>query len=207
MVSPVDICNLALTSLGQPTIVQIDPPDANSKSARLCAQLYPLLRDETLRSHPWRRLKKRAELAADVVAPVWGFTTQFPLPADLLRLLDVYTGDSRLRTWELEGDNLLCDEDGPIQIRYIKDSTDPDEWDSILVTAMAYRLAVDLAEPLTQDPSKKQFAIAKFQEAMATAKNASGQEGTPQDVGLPDQWVSARFGAGSFDAARGISEV
>ena len=208
MVSPVDICNLALTSLGQPNIVQIDPPDEGSKAARLCAQLYPLLKDETLRSAPWRRLKKRAELAASVVAPEWGFSTQYPVPADMLRLLEVYIGDTKLRTWELEGDNILCNEEtGPIQIRYIKTSDDPNEWDSLMVTSLAYRLAVDLAEPLTQDPAKIQFAIAKFREVMNTAKNASSQEGTPTDIGLPDNWISVRYGAGSFDAARGISEV
>lgn len=206
MASPVDICNLALTSLGQPTITAIDPPDTGSKSARLCAQLYPLLKDETLRSHPWRRLKKRASLAAEVTTPDWGYTTQYPLPADMLRLLDVYVGDQQLLTWDLEGDKILCNETGPLLVRYIRTSTDPEEWDAIMVTAVAYRLAVDLAEPLTQDPNKKSFAIAKFDEVMSEAKNASAQEGTPSDLGLPDPWVSVRFG-GDTDTLlqRGIS--
>lgn len=206
MTSPVDICNLALTSLGQPIIVQIDPPDSGSKSARLCAFLYPLMRDETLRAHPWRRLKKRTTLAAEVTAPDWGYTTQFPLPADLLRLLDVYVGDQQLLSWDLEGEKLLANENGPIQIRYIKTSDDPNQWDSIMINAVAYRLAVDLAEPLTQDSNKKSFAIAKFEEVMAAAKNASAQEGTPVDLGLPDDWVSVRFGLSNDDIlSRGIS--
>lgn len=207
MPSPVDICNLALTSLGQPTIVQIDPPDANSKAARLCAQLYPTLRDETLESHPWRRLKKRATLAADVVAPDWGYSTRYPIPADLIRLIDdLYVGGQKLMDFEFEGEFILCDSTGPLQIRYLRSSTDPNEWDTLMRNAVAYRLAVDLAEPLTQDASKKQFAIAKFTEVINTAKAVSAQEGTPTDLGLPDPWVSVRFGGGTDDIlARGIS--
>jgi len=192
MVSPVDLCNLALTSLGQPTVVQIDPPDDNSKSARLCAQIYPIMRDEVIRFHPWRRLTKRTTLAASVVAPDWGYTTAYPLPADLITLIDVYVGGVKLMDWHLEGDDILTNTTDPLQIRYIQTSTNPDDWDPLLRDAVAYRLAVDLAEPLTQDPSKKSFAIAKYEEVMKSAKNASAQEGTPTDLGLPDPWVSIR---------------
>ena len=73
--------------------------------------------------------------------------------------------------------------------------------------AVAYRIAVDLAEPLTQDASKKQFAIAKYNEVMEAAKSISAQEGTPTDIGLPDPWVSIRFGGSTVDLlSRGISE-
>jgi len=206
MTSPVDICNLALTSLGQPTVTAIDPPDTNSKSARLCAQLYPLMRDEMIRKHPWRRLKRRAQLAASVVAPLWGYTTKYPLPADCITLIEIYVGDDPLREWDVEGDFILCNETAALNIRYIATSTDPNEWDPLLINAIAYRLAVDLAEPLTGDPNKKSFAIAKYTEVIAEAKNASAQEGTPTELGQPDLWVSTRFG-GTTDGLmyRGIS--
>lgn len=205
MVSPVDLCNLALISLGQPTVVQIDPPDSQSKSARLCGQIYEPLRDEIIRSHPWRRLTKRTTLAASVVAPDWGYTTAYPMPADLVRLIDVYVGDVKLMDWHLEGDDILTNTTAPLQIRYTRTSSNPDDWDPLLRDAIAYRLAVDLAEPLTQDPSKKSFAIAKYQEVMNLAKNASAQEGTPVDLGLPDRWVAARFGRVDDPLLRNIS--
>lgn len=205
MTSPVDVCNLALTSLGQPTVVQIDPPDSKSKAARLCAQMYPLMRDEMIRKHPWRRLKKRITLAASVVAPDWGFTTQYPLPADLVTLIEIYIDDVPLRLWELEGDMILCNETAALNIRYIRTSDNPDDWDPLLIDTIAYRLAVDLAEPLTGDPNKKGFAVAKFQQVFEEAKNASAQEGTPTELGLPDPWVSARFGSPDNILERGIS--
>lgn len=207
MTSPVDICNLALSSLGQPTIVQIDPPDANSKAARLCAQLYPSLRDETLTAHPWRRLKKRVTIAASVVAPDWGFTTQYPIPADLIGFInDLYVGGRKLMHFEFEGEFILCNETGPLQIRYLRKSEDPNEWDSLMQQAVSYRLAVDLAEPLTQDASKKQFAIGKYAEVMRTAKSVSAQQGTPVTLGLPDPWVTARYGGTDGLLTRRISE-
>ena len=206
MTSPVDIFNLALISLGQTTITAIDPPDSGSKAARLCAQIYPTMRDEVFRKHPWRRLKKRLSLAADTAAPAWGYTTQYPLPADLITLIEIYVGDAPLRNWELEGEMLLCNETAALNIRYIANSTDPNSWDHLLINALGDRWAVDLAEPLTGDSNKKSFAIGKYEEVLNEAKRASSQEGTPVEAGLPDDWVSTRFG-GSTDTlmTRGIS--
>ena len=193
MVSAVDICNLALISLGQPTVVAIDPPDTNSLAAKLCGQIYPMLRDEVIRAAPWRRLKTRVELAADPAAPVFGYTTKFAFPADMQRLLDVIvSGNIRVSDYNVEGDFILCNESGPLQIRYIKDSINPDDWDSIMRNAIAYRLAADLAEPLTQDASKKQYAMAKYDMIIKEAKRTSAQEGVPVTVGIPDPWVSIR---------------
>jgi len=61
-----EICNLALTKIGQKTISSIDDP--NDKNARLCAIHYAQALDELLRAGFWSFAKKGAKLAADTTA-------------------------------------------------------------------------------------------------------------------------------------------
>ena len=90
MASTVDICNGALNQLGASTILTLTE---DSKNARLCNARYTQVRDSLFRSHPWNCLQKRVELAADTDKPAWGFSSQYTLPADCLRLLRILDYD------------------------------------------------------------------------------------------------------------------
>lgn len=203
-VSPVDVANLALDRLGQPPIVSFD--DGN-KAANLCGRIYPLARDEIQRRFPWRRLRTRAQIGQEVEKPAWGYQNQFRLPVDLLRLLEVYIDlTPQHRNWELEGDLILINFEGPLNIRYVARQDDPTKWDALMLSAVAAYMAKDMAESLTQDAAKKNFAYTDFNEIMKEAKHANAQEGTPVLLNSPDSWVSVRVGGAAQDA-RPISEV
>lgn len=203
MPSKVDVANTALDRLGQPPIVSFDDGSATSN---LVKRLYPIVREQVHRMHPWRRLKARARLAADVTAPQWGYTTRYPLPADTLMLLDVYKGDYPMNAgWELEGGYILTDESGPIDIRYIKDSDDPNEWDSLHVSACAWLLAAEMAEALTQDPTKRSQCFASFNDVLRMASRFSGMEGNPVPVTRPDPWEKVRYAGGTDVELRDIT--
>ena len=91
MASVVNMCNPALNQLGAGAITALTE---NSKNARLCNARYETVRDAVFRSHPWNCLIKRQQLAADSDTPSWGFTYQFTLPADCLRVLGIDSHDS-----------------------------------------------------------------------------------------------------------------
>ncbi len=206
MPSIVDLCNEALDLLGQTTIVAIDPPDTDSKNAALCARTYPLIRDQIQRAFPWKRLITRVQIAADIAAPVWGFDKAFTIPGDLSKLLDVFVGDFRLDLWNLEGDQILCNEDGPVQIRYIKQNDDPNTWDSLMQASVSSRMAYVMAPTLVgHDSPLYQIVKDRFKEIWIAARHANGQEGTPMRVGRPDPWVSVRVGTEGDFLERGIS--
>jgi len=86
MASVVQICNSALNQLGASSITALTE---NSKNARLCNERYETIRDAVFRSHPWNCLIKRVQLAKDTDTPAWGFSFQYTLPADCLRVLQI----------------------------------------------------------------------------------------------------------------------
>ena len=91
MASVVQICNGALNQLGASTILTLTE---DSKNARLCNARFENVRDAVFRHHPWNCLQKRLALPADTETPAWGFTKQFTLPADCLRLLRIFDYES-----------------------------------------------------------------------------------------------------------------
>jgi len=64
-----DICNLALSKLGQyPLITDLD--DITKKQSVLCKQMYGPARDAVLRTHAWNCANEKADLGSPNVPPV-----------------------------------------------------------------------------------------------------------------------------------------
>ena len=84
MASVVDICNRALQKLGAESITSLTQ---NTENARACNSCFEFLRDAELRAHPWNFAIKRAQLAADLTPPEFGYDLRYQLPSDYLRLL------------------------------------------------------------------------------------------------------------------------
>jgi hypothetical protein len=124
MASVVDICNGALNQLGATTILSLTE---DSKNARLCNARYTQVRDALFRSHPWNCLQKRVELAADTDTPAWGFSSQYTLPADCMRLLRILDFDSN---YKVEGRKILSNASS-MKILYVSRVTDPNEYDEL----------------------------------------------------------------------------
>jgi hypothetical protein len=191
MPSKVDIANRALDILGQSTITAIGSAEAGSEAVD--RNLQPCF-EEVARLVPFRCLTKRAILAASATAPVWQYSSAYPLPSDCLALLDVYKNETtRAHDWILEGSSILCTHDGALYIRYTKQSTDPNEWDTLLQSAVAHRLAVELCELFTTSPAKLQSVAARYAAIMKQAGSRSAKEAIPRDHTPVDSWEQARW--------------
>lgn len=186
MPSIVDICNKALDKLGHGPITSLD--DGN-KAANLCTRNWPLIRDQVLRDHPWNFAVKRTVLAPSSNTPAWGFTYQFPLPADFLRLLEVR--DLSTDDYQVEGRNILAN-DTALYIRYSYRAEDPNQYDSLFSDTAAVRLAYELCEALTQSNTKKQDLWQEYEDSLTRAKRADGQENPPQKF-EEDDWIAVRY--------------
>ena len=142
MASVVDICNGALNQLGASTILSLTE---DSKNARLCNARYTQVRDSLFRSHPWNCLIKRVELARDIETPSWGFSYQFTLPADCLRVLTILNYDY---DYKIEGRKIVANH-GTVKIQYVSRIDDPNQYDELLRETISAALAADIAYAVT----------------------------------------------------------
>lgn len=192
MTTAVSICSNALLMLGAQTINSFND-SANLDRAKLCANLYPTVRNKLLRSHPWNCAVKRLLLAPDASAPVFGYSYQFQLPTDCLRVLEVGSGGAQI-DYLIEGRQILTDA-ASIELRYVFLNTDENSWDEALVHLATLAMAARIAYAVTQSASMEQTRTQEFQMALREAKAIDGQEEPPQTLG-DERLLSARLGGG-----------
>ena len=192
MASVVDICNGALNQLGASTILSLTE---DSKNARLCNARYTQVRDSLFRSHPWNCLIRRVELARDTETPAWGFSYQFTLPADCLRVLTILNYDY---DYKVEGRKILANHD-TVKIQYVSRVTDANQYDELLRETISASLAADIAYAVTSSNPTASNMYNLFQDKLREARFVDATEGQNHN---PDNGQSDIIGASSFINAR-----
>lgn len=190
-----DIANMALDILVEAPIAGLDD---NERPARLMLRHYETTRQAELTKHAWSFAIFRAELdAVDADAlpvgdnDVYGYG--YEVPEDALRILPLTdTGEAHGISipWKREGGLILSNYEGPRLIRYIGNLTDPDDWDALFVEALAARLAMKVAMPLTGKAQLFQAAKLAYDEAIADAKRINAIESG--SVAVAQSWAAAR---------------
>lgn len=178
------VANSALAKLGSARIVTLDD---NTREARLIKEQFSKLRDELLRSHPWNFAIGRSSLAVLSSTPAFGFTYEFELPADCLRVLET---DSNDLEWQIEGTVLRTD-DNAVSIRYIKRVTETGKWDANFSELLALRIAYDIAYAVTQSASLKAQLSNEYIQKLREARSFDAQEGGTRQV-YANQWLNSR---------------
>jgi len=192
MASVVDICNGALNQLGASTILTLTE---DSKNARLCNARYTQVRDSLFRSHPWNCLIKRVELAKDTATPSWGFSYQFTLPADCLRVITILNYD---HDYKIEGRKVLANH-ATVKIQYVSRVTDANEYDELLRETISASLAADIAFAVTSSNPTASNMYKLFQDKLREARFVDATEGQNTN---PDNGQSDVVGASSFINSR-----
>jgi hypothetical protein len=199
MASVIQVANRALTKLGSARITSLSD---DVKAARSISSCFEDLRDDELRAHRWQFAMKRTTLAALSTAPAFGYNYQYALPSDFLRIdmvddrfpaaiMDNYI-DAEYLEWTLEGNVILTDIAAPLKLRYIAQITDPTYWDENFREALASRLAMEIAEDLTQSESKKASAAKDYDRAIRQAIRINSIE-RPAVMPPDNSWVISRI--------------
>ena len=188
MASVVQMCNSALNQLGAASITALTD---NSKNARLCNERFNTVRDAVFRSHPWNSLIKRLQLAQDATTQAYGFSYQFTLPSDCVRVLGInaYNSDHKV-----EGRKILCNE-ASIKVIYVSQVTDPNEMDVLLRETISAGLAADLAYAITANLQVSKLMQEKYQYKLSEARHTDASEGYNVDPenGQVDQILTEDF--------------
>lgn len=93
MASEVQICNVALSHLGDTaTVASLNPPEGSAQ-AEHCARFYPFARDTLLEMHNWSFATKRVVLPLlNVINGQWLYTYQ--LPSDNINIISVLSSEA-----------------------------------------------------------------------------------------------------------------
>lgn len=184
MASKVDICNSALRKLG---VERINSLVEDNSRAKVCNDRYEIIKDEMLRSHPWKFAIKRDTLAILPTSPLFDWTSQFQLPSDCLRILKV---NSEYTKWSQEGNKILTNEN-TCNIKYIA-RVDESLFDSSFIEVLAFRLAVDMCYSITQSSSREQVLQAQYAVFLADARSFSAQSAN-QDEYFVNAYTEVRY--------------
>lgn len=186
------ICNLALAHLGEAPVASVHE---DSTAARSCLLHYGPTLDEVLRSHRWNFATQRATLARLEAAPPFGWTAQFQLPADCLRVLELNGsdgGDVVSDPYAVEGDRLLsCGERADMV--YVRNVQDVSLFDALFVRALALKLAAALSESIRGNTGKTAALLEEYGRLTAPqARRVDANEGRRRKGLLPMNSLAIR---------------
>lgn len=184
MASEIEICNLALSYLGQAPITNLLSPQ--NATEQLCAINYPFSRDAILESHDWSFAVARLALTTpDPSTPNWGFNYQFQLPTDVLRV--IWCGDNQNEKeyaqfdWRVEQRFIVTDAN-PVWIRYVRKVTDTTQYSPLFVQALACRLAMEMCVSITENVALYQRLTAMYGIKLSEAVANDGMQGRSEKI-------------------------
>jgi hypothetical protein len=192
MSTKISICSAALLQLGKSPISSFAAP---GDTARLCANLYPLERDSILRENDWNCAIKRDILAPLSTTPSFGFTAQFALPSDFLRMIqvgDYYVGMPECQRFKVEGRKILAS-GTVLPIVYVYRNDQEETWDAKLIELMTARMLWKLAYPVTQSTSLRDELKAEYFAMAKAARAIDAQENPSEELSADFSLITGRM--------------
>lgn len=151
----------------------------------------------------WHAIQGATTTAFTILTPI-GYQNDastlrniFRLPANWLRMAPQdpkmasgvrsnTTAGMAYNDWEVEEPYLFTNDNSPFVMRFVADTTNVPNMHPLFCEAWAARLAIELADTLTQNDQKKADAMALYQQYMAMAQTVSAVEaGTTENEPSP----------------------
>lgn len=201
MPSSIDICNTALSHLGNARrVASIDPPDG-SVEADLCASFLPLALNEMLEGADWSFVRKRVTLALLPTneSQVWRFA--YAKPSDCLFARRILTNDSTKAEqdsadFDTEQDIIYANQADAVLV-YTGPLTSFAKLSPSAGTALSYLLAAYLAGPIVKGDEGAKTAGTLRKVAASILRTAVTQDANRSNVPLAvlPSGLQARIGA------------
>lgn len=167
MTTKVDIANQALSLIGADSITSFEE---NTSTARRMKTVYDTSRKALLRLHPFQCSTKRIQLNPISKQPEFGYTYQFQLPDDLIRIINTNTED-----YAVETDKLLSNSN-QLNLVYVFDNKNEETYDSLFIESLVLYLAYKLSKAVTGSQGTSDSYYMQCQELLRQAKATQAQE-------------------------------
>lgn len=184
MASIIEICNIALSRLGNSR--SINSLTEQSKEAGVCSLHYEPARNAVLSDFDWNFATKRVALAdTGTPPPDWQYAYRYPtdcMRITALMLPGMRNPPARLRVqYETGVDDagtgkLIFTDQPEAWLKYVGLVTDPNVFDALFRDAMSWRMAADMAMPLTAGPQLAQNALTMYAQVIRSAGSRSMNE-------------------------------
>lgn len=147
-----------------------------------------------MREFAWNCATTRAILAPSSNAPNFGFSAQFPLPNDFLRLVAIGgepIDSEGCQRFKVEGRNILA-EGTTLKIEYVYRAPES-VWDSKLIELMTARMLWKLAYPMTQSTTLRDELKGEYVDLAKMARNIDSQENPSPMLGDDSPLITGRY--------------
>jgi hypothetical protein len=188
----VAIMNMALDLLEEEPILTAED---DRTAVRWMNRNYPSIRDGLLRQHPWNFATRRASLPLVSDAPAFGWSRQYELPADCLRILPLTGGliNGADVPYRIEGRRVLSNSAAPVAIVYVARVESESEMDPMFVRALATSVAAEAASYIAGKASLAELLTKKAENLVLRAQMVDALEGSAGEAS-GDDWITGRLG-------------
>jgi hypothetical protein len=175
MTTKTDLANYALAHIGLQRITDIT--DTDSPTAVVCNEFVDQVIDEVIRSHPWNCTVKMETLSEISGDPGFGWSNQFQMPGDVIRLLEVNGKDfgNSDELYEIKNGKVLLTDYSTMEIRYAA-RIDVNDMDPLLAEACALKLASKIIAPLSANLNLQQQVAVMYERVLSRAKQCDAVE-------------------------------
>jgi len=213
-ISSVDICNLALSGLGDAGgISSIDPPD-NSAQAQYCSRFYPIALSMLLDSHQWGFATARINLAA-VTSDTMEWSNCFVLPSDYINVIALLSGGLiALDAYSVELHSsgvivIYCNEPIVSLVYTTNAALNPAKYPPLFIEALSLTLQYYLAGSIIKGDtgvSAKNAIFKQMQISTAIARASDAQNYKTQRKYISTAAIAHQLGSGTL-TAQGLNNV
>lgn len=185
MASDVSICSNALLLIGEEPIVTLTD---TSNGALVANSIFEETYRAVLSEHPWTFALKELDLSQLSQTPddSTGWSYMYQMPADCIRVWAIFP----LTNYAIVGDKVFTNA-SEMRMRYVR-REDIGNIPSALVKTLEYKMAAEMAVPITEDLNKAAFYEEKYLMQLSRAKNIDSQ-GYPQIAIQDSPLISVRY--------------
>jgi hypothetical protein len=191
------ICNVALGHLGiNRLITDLEAERTSKAQAQACITHYDLALEVTLKAHPWPFAQRIATLAtiSGFTSDAWAYAYRAPSDCLTAHAINRTEADPRGERFKGGGDAsgaIIYTNAEDAVLDYTARVTQPGLYPADFVEALAYQLAIRVAQPLAAEESLRQVARDGYRRAISEAMTTAANEGAGLEQ-PEDEFIAAR---------------